>query len=180
MEEKTKNIFTTKNAIILLAIVTAIALVYVIIINVINSKLNSGDEQSLNPSEVYHKEVADTISGMVGTANLDAEYIISQQRNILYLIGSQKYYLLQYNSETKILYVLDGVYSSTGLTDEQRIKEAKEKTTGNEKLFDGITLFGVENADINGKFQDGKITFTLAVEKDGKFTRKSFTATVPQ
>lgn len=179
MEENTgkKSKINTKTVIILIVAMTVVCAILMVVINVIKAKYDnkSGDG---NTAEAYYREVSDTISGMVGAADLKIQYFVSDQRTVLYLVGSQKYYILQYTSSTHLMHVLDGTYTSTGLTDEQRVKEALEKTSANEKLFSGIAEFSVDNANSNGEFTDGKIEFTLGVEIPS-FKRDMFSVAIP-
>ena len=177
MKKKNK----TRDIIIVMALLTAFVAVILVVINAMSSKLNE-DAQDVTSKREW-TEISDNIRYMIESSDLNAEYIVSNKREVLFLIGSENYYGVMYASASKSLFIYEGTYSTTATTDEAKIKEAKQNlnsSAGYERYADNVIEFTVNNANSNGLFTDGTIDVSLNVNINGETTRSNFSVEIPQ
>ncbi|MGN0164979.1 MAG: hypothetical protein ACI39R_02250 [Lachnospiraceae bacterium] len=172
----------TRDIIIIMAIATVIISGILVVVNVMNSKINN-DTQDVTSQREW-SEVSDNIRYMIQSSDLQVKYISSEQRIVLYLIGSEKYYGLMYNPTQKSLYLYQGTYTATATTDAQKINEACDNIDSGSGSYtryaENISTFVVNGAGSDGLFADGIVDCTMAVEVDGELTRNGFKVEIPQ
>ncbi len=160
--------------IILAMVIVAVVLAVILsVVNIVSGKVNDKGEE-LTSSESIYNELADNITYMIQSADLEVKYVGSDKRIVLCLIGSDGFYGIQYSNN--MLYLLEGEYT-TATTDEAKIQEATETINSNKgfnKYEDGIMSFNVSGNDSDGHFSGGKISITIGVDSDGKLARNTF------
>lgn len=180
MEDTMPKKKVNNKMIVIIMLVAAIVVAGVIVgINIVKNNVNKSDEGNGVTTAQYYTEVSDTITNLVKSADITVRYYTSSQRTAIYFIGYDKYYGLRYDAENKFLYIFEKGYTAGLMPEERKIAEAEANDAGWEKVFDDVTVFTVDNADVNGNFPDGKVTFTLAVDK-GSVVRKSFSVNIPE
>lgn len=177
MKKKNK----TRDIIIVMAVLTAFVSIILFVINGMSSKLNN-DAQDVTSKREW-AEVSDNIRYMIESADIHAEYIVSNKREVLFLVGSENYYGVMYASASKSIFIYEGTYTATATTDEAKIKEAKQNmnnSAGYERYADNVIEFAINNANNDGLFTDGTIDISLGVSINSETTRNNFNVSIPQ
>lgn len=176
MKKKNK----TRDIIIVMAVITAFIAIVLVVINAMSSKLND-DKQDVTSKREW-TEISDNIRYMIESSDLKAEYIVSNKREVLFLIGSENYYGVRYASDNKSLFIYEGTYTATATTDEAKIKEATSNLNGGnyKRYADNVIEFSINNSNTDGAFADGTIDISLGVSINGETTRNNFNVSIPQ
>lgn len=177
MKKKNK----TRDIIIVMVIATVIISAILVAINILSAKANN--ETPNVTSQRQWAELSDNVKHMVQSSDIEVKYTGSEQRMVMYLIGTEVYYGLMYNADIKCLYLYEGEYTSAATTEALKLSEATNSlntTSGYVKYAENVSSFVVNGAGTDGYFADGKVEITLAVDIDGKMTRNTFTVDIPQ
>jgi flagellar basal body-associated protein FliL len=160
MKKKIKN----RDIILAMVIVTVVVAAILVIYNVASAKFST--TSSDDSAKITYYEVADSLTNMIQSADLKVEYVESSKRTELYLIGSDTYYDVMYNN--KAIYLYEGSYSSSALTDEAKIYEAEEAMrTANPSIYvENVSVFSINK---KGEFANGEtIEISLTVQQNGE------------
>ncbi len=160
MKKKIKN----RDIILAMVIVTVVVAAILVIYNVASAKFNT--TSSDDSAKITYYEVADSLTNMIQSSDLKVEYVESSKRTELYLIGSDTYYDVMYNN--KAIYLYEGSYSSSALTDEAKIYEAEEAMrTANPSIYvENVSVFSINK---KGEFANGEtIEISLTVQQNGE------------
>lgn len=171
----------TRELIIIMVILTVIVAGVLVLINKMSAGNNDNSEAQKVTGKREWTEISDNIKYMVQSADLEVKYVSSSKRNVIYLIGSDTYYGIQYNDGQQSLYLLEGTYTADAVTDEDKIYEAETEIDGKDgkRYAQGVVSFTVDGDDASGFFPDGTIDITFGVTVDNAVTRNSFKATIP-
>ncbi len=176
----------------LFALILIIGLVAAIILFVVKFamyKVNGGDSDNGSAQQTWQK-IADNLSYMIESSDLQIVYKSSDKRNIIYLIGSNGYYSVQYNNNN--IYVAEGTYSVTTTTDEAKIAEATTNINSNkgQKIYaSDVSSFTVDTSNAKtsdqdfyykqGDFNAGTLGITFGIDQNSVNKRDTITVTIP-
>ena len=177
----TKKVLIRNNTLFALILILGLIVSAIIFgVNFAKSRINDNSNGEQLATQSWQK-IADNISNMVLSADLQITYINSDKRTVLYLIGSKAYYGVQYSNNK--IYVSEGTYTNSAVTDEQKISEANSNITGNLKIYaEDIASFTVENFNAGtNTFSDGTVQIRFRVDMDGgNYHQDTLTAAIPQ
>ena len=168
----------TKDIIIVMVVLSVVISAVLIAVKALSASANNTQQDVTSVRE--WSKIATEIQYMAESADLGVHYVNSNKRVAIDFIGSEGYYQLQYNTNTKMLYLMEGTYPSNVTTDEMKISEATYGTKNGDPYAENVLAFSVSGADSNGTFPDGVMNVNLSVEVGGKLTRNDVKVTLPQ
>lgn len=180
--EVKKPLIKNKSVVTLILVIAVALSVAVFAINFVRGKVLD-DGSDVNEAEMLWTKLADNITYMVGSADISVEYINSDKRTVLLMIGSEGFFSVQYDGDR--IYVFEGNYSKNATTNEIKISEAESGSNGKSSIFaTNISNFSVQNYDAGKKqFNDGtvQLRFRVDLESNGKkqFKDDTLTAAIP-
>ena len=172
----------------LILVIGVLAAVAIFGISFVKNRISGGDSGSGSAQQTWQK-IADNLTYMIESADLQIVYKSSDKRNIIYLIGSNGYYSVQYNNNK--IYVNEGTYTNTAVTDEQKITEANSKiTTGQQVYASDVSSFTVDTSNAKTIDQDfwfkdsansysaGTVSITFGIDQNSVNKRDTFSVTI--
>ena len=152
----------------LMVIIIAVGVIAAGAIFVMNMLKANKDKVSDNPATVEMHRVADYVTDMIKSGNLEIIYKDTSKRKGFYIAGAECYYTILHNGN--ILYVGQGTYTQSATTDDLKKSESRSSSDSSAKIFsEYVTGFSVDGYNQgNDTWPDGKVKITIRVEKDGK------------
>jgi len=183
-----KPIIKNNTLFALILIIGVVAAIVIFLVSLISNKVNGRSDDGLSAQQTWQK-ISDNLTYMIESADLQITYTSSEKRNIIYLIGSNGYYSVQYNNNN--LYIAEGTYSTTSITDEAKISEATTKITNNQKKYAAdVSSFTVDTSNAktvnqdfvfkNTSFNAGTLSITFGIDQSGVNKRDTFSVAIPE
>jgi len=180
-EAPKKKILTNKRVITLILTFAVVVAVILFVTNLVRGKFLGGGEESSVAKQQWTR-ISDELRYMIESADLDIKFVNSQKRTQLNLIGSNEYYSVLYSNNR--IYVSQGSYSTPGMTDEQKISEAKDNLSGGKQIIlsSNVPSFSVEGYNAGtDSFTNGTATIRFRIDLDnGDYNQDVISVKIPE